>query len=46
MARGLTNYDAESLQKIRGRKSTEFKKILGERPYDEAVHRDNMVLKE
>jgi glutamate 5-kinase len=45
IARGLTNYDAASLRKIRGRKSSEFKKILGEKPYDEVVHRDNMALK-
>ena len=45
IARGLTNYDADALAKIRGRKSSEFKKILGEKPYDEVIHRDNLVLR-
>jgi len=46
IARGLTNYDADALAKIRGRKSSEFRKILGEKPYDEVVHRDNLVLRQ
>ena len=45
IARGLSNYDSDSVMKIRGRKSSEFKKILGEKPYDEVVHRDNLVLR-
>jgi glutamate 5-kinase len=45
IARGLTNYDAAALRTIRGRKTTEFKKLLGEKPYDEVLHRDNMALK-
>jgi glutamate 5-kinase len=44
IARGLTNYSTEELNKIRGRKSSEFEKILGYRSYDEVVHRDNLVL--
>ena len=45
IARGLTNYDSGAVAKIRGHKSSEFKKILGEKPYDEVVHRDNLVLR-
>lgn len=45
IARGLSNYDSQSVAKIRGRKSSEFKKLLGEKPYDEVVHRDNLVLR-
>jgi glutamate 5-kinase len=45
IARGLVNYDAESLRKIRGCKSSQFKAILGSKPYDEVIHRDNLVLR-
>ena len=44
IARGLTNYSAEELSKIRGRKSSEFQKVLGYRSYDEVVHRDHLVV--
>lgn len=43
-ARGLTNYSSAELTKIKGQSSTSIKKILGSKPYDEVVHRDNMVL--
>ena len=44
IARGLTNYSAEQLDKIKGLKSSQIAKALGDKPYDEAVHRDNMTL--
>ena len=44
MARGLTNYSASDLRLIGGRKTGEIKGILGRKDYDEAVHRDNLVL--
>ncbi|MFQ5861878.1 MAG: glutamate 5-kinase [Candidatus Brocadiales bacterium] len=43
-ARGLTNYSSSELVKIKGHPSASIKKILGTKPYDEVVHRDNMVL--
>ncbi|MFQ5957135.1 MAG: glutamate 5-kinase [Candidatus Brocadiales bacterium] len=43
-ARGLTNYSSTELMKIKGHPSASIKKILGNKPYDEVVHRDNMVL--
>lgn len=43
-ARGLTNYSSTELMKIQGQSSTSIKRILGSKPYDEVVHRDNMVL--
>ncbi len=46
LARGLTNYSAIAVRKICGRKSSEFRKILGEKPYDEVVHRNNLVLRQ
>lgn len=44
IARGLTEYSSEEILKIKGRKTSEIKGILGARDYDEVVHRDNMVL--
>jgi glutamate 5-kinase len=44
VARGLSNYSAEELLRIIGRQSAEIAGILGEQPYDEAVHRNNMAV--
>ena len=44
IARGLTNYSAEQLQKIRGLKTAQIAKKLGDKPYDEVIHRNNMTL--
>jgi len=41
---GLTNYSSEDIQLIMRKRSHEIEKILGEKPYDEIVHRDNMVI--
>jgi len=43
-ARGLTNYDAESVRRIKGRKTAQIAELLGGCPYDEVIHRDNMVI--
>ena len=43
-ARGLTNYDAEEIQRIKGLKTRQIAQVLGDCPYDEIVHRDNMVV--
>ena len=43
-ARGLVNYDADELRKIRGAKTTDIEKALGYKGLDEVVHRDNLVL--
>jgi glutamate 5-kinase len=43
-ARGLSNYDADDLRKIKGLKTQQIVTILGYCPYDEVVHRDNMVV--
>jgi len=45
IARGLTNYDSDSLGRIRGLKSHRIAQVLGEKLYDEAVHRNNMTLR-
>jgi len=44
IAKGLVNYSAQDLRKIMGRRTEEIEGILGYRPSDEIVHRDNMVI--
>jgi glutamate 5-kinase len=44
VARGLTNYEASELAKICGLRSEEIPGVLGLRPYQEVVHRDNLVV--
>ena len=44
IARGLANYNAIDTVKIMGAHTHEIAGILGYKPYDEVVHRDNMVL--
>ena len=34
----------EDLRKIMGAKTTEIKKILGAKHFDEVIHRDNLVI--
>lgn len=43
-ARGLVNYSSKECRKIAGRRSEEIAKKIGYKNYDEAVHRDNIVL--
>lgn len=43
IARGLANYSCEEVEKIMGVHTHEIADILGNKPYDEVVHRDNMV---
>jgi len=44
MGRGLTNLSSENVSKIVGRPSHEVAEILGDVPYAEVVHRDNLVV--
>ena len=44
IARGLTNYAAAQIEKIKGRKTSQIARILGDKPYDEVIHRNNMML--
>lgn len=44
LGRGFTNYGKESLQRIRGKKSSEIEPILGYKITDEVIHRDNLVI--
>src|SRR5216110_2590071 len=43
-ARGVVNFDADAVRKIRGAKTTEIEGRLGYRSFDEVIHRDNLVL--
>ncbi|NLV44950.1 MAG: glutamate 5-kinase [Candidatus Hydrogenedentes bacterium] len=44
IARGLVNYDSEALRAIQGKKSGTVAAILGRKDFDEAIHRNNMVV--
>ncbi len=41
---GLVNYGSADLARIKGLKSSEIEAALGSRPYDEAIHCDNLVV--
>lgn len=43
VARGLTNYGHDALERIRGRHTREIAALLGAKDFDEVVHRDNLV---
>jgi glutamate 5-kinase len=44
IARGLSNYPAAEVAKILGKSSDQIAVVLGHRPYESVVHRDNLVL--
>ncbi|HET6452356.1 MAG TPA: glutamate 5-kinase [Spirochaetia bacterium] len=45
VARGLTNFGSEDLERIRGLNTKKIPEVLGEETYfDEVVHRDNLVI--
>lgn len=44
LARGLSNYSAIELQKIRGLPSDKIAQVLGHCPYVEVIHRDNLTV--
>ena len=44
IAHGLSNYSAHEIQRIRGLRSDRIAQVLGHRPYEEAIHRDNMAV--
>jgi glutamate 5-kinase len=44
IARGLVNYRADDLRKIARCRSKDIPKRLGHRDFDEAIHRDNLVV--
>ena len=44
LARGLVNYSADEVNKIKGQNTNDVLKILGYRQNSEVIHRDNMVV--
>jgi glutamate 5-kinase len=44
IARGLSNYASAAIELIKGRKTADLSKIILGAPYDEVIHRDNLVL--
>jgi len=45
-ARGLANYGRDDVERIKGLRSETIATVLGQKPYDEVVHRDNLVILE
>jgi len=43
-ARGVVNFDAGELRKIRGVKTHDIEQRLGYKSFDEVIHRDNLVI--
>ncbi len=44
IARGLTNYSSAQIEKIKGLNTAHIAGVLGDKPYDEVIHRDNMTV--
>jgi glutamate 5-kinase len=44
LARGLINYGSEEMRRIVGQPTERIVEVLGHCPYDEVVHRDNLVV--
>jgi len=42
-ARGLINYSGEEIRRIAGQPTERIVELLGHRPYDAIIHRDNLV---
>ena len=42
-ARGLSNYAAEEIQRIKGLKTDQIAPALGHCPHDEVIHRDHLA---
>lgn len=43
-ARGLCNFSAQDLGRVKGLKTSQIEAVLGHKPADEVVHRDNMAV--
>lgn len=44
IGRGLCNYRSSEIVRILGRSSDQISEVLGHRPYDSVVHRNNLVI--
>jgi glutamate 5-kinase len=43
-ARGLVNYNAQELNRIKGLHTSKIEKVLGYKAYEEVIHRDDLVV--
>lgn len=46
LARGMVNYSSDEIKLIKGLNTSEIKKVLHYKDYDEVVHANNLVLVE
>jgi glutamate 5-kinase len=44
IGKGVTYYSSESIEKIKGLRTDNIERCLGEHFYDEVIHRDNMII--
>ncbi len=44
IGRGLVNYPSSDIHKIMGLKSDKIFQVLGSKPFDDVIHRDNLVI--
>jgi glutamate 5-kinase len=44
IGRGLVNYSSEEAEKIAGCRTTDIEQLLGQKTFDEVIHRDNLVV--
>ena len=44
VARGLSNYAATDIEKIKGKKTADIRALMGGQTYEEIVHRDNLAV--
>jgi glutamate 5-kinase len=44
MGRGLSNYSSADAARICGLRTEQIAEVLGELPYEEIIHRDNLVI--
>lgn len=43
-AKGLSNYSAEDVRRIKGLRTRQIAQVLGWLPYEEVIHRDNLLV--
>lgn len=43
-ARGLSNYSADDIRRIKGLRTRQIEQVLGWLPYEEIIHRDNLLV--
>jgi len=44
LGKGLANYSSADIKSIMGLKSSLISKVLGSKPYDDVIHRDNLAI--